>query len=80
MTAIMVNLPDALLRHLQHVAQQQQLSPDQFVASAVAEKMSAVLAVDFWQTELAGANRADFEAVLARVPDDPPPPGDKILA
>lgn len=77
MSALSLTLPDSIHRHLQEMADQEGVPVDQFVASAVTEKISALTAEAYLR---ARAERADPQAlgkILARVPDRPPLPGDE---
>lgn len=47
MSEINVNLPNSLERQLQDLAEREGISPDQFVATAVAEKMSVLLTEEY---------------------------------
>ena len=67
-----VAIPDSLYQRLKQIAEQQQLSVDPFVASAVAEKMAVVEKEDFIARR---ANRADdkkFQEALDKIPDSAP--------
>lgn len=73
MSAISVRLPDSLHNAVRELAKRDNISINQFITLAVAEKLSALM------TERANrASRAKFEAVLAKVPDVPPPDYDKL--
>ena len=72
MSIATVAIPDSLYERLKAMAEQQQISVDQFVASAVAEKMAVVEDEGYLTTR---ANRADerkFREALANVPDAAP--------
>jgi hypothetical protein len=51
---------------------------NQFLASAAAEKMSAILTLDYLRAEAAEGRREDFEAFLAAVPDAEPVKTDRM--
>lgn len=51
---------------------------NQFLASAAAEKMSAILTLDYLRDEAAQGKREDFEAFLAAVPDGPVAETDRV--
>jgi post-segregation antitoxin (ccd killing protein) len=78
MSSLNVQLPNSLYQTLQTLAQQDGISVDQFVATAVAEKISA-LATETYLEELAQrGTRNKYEAVLAKVPDVEPEPCDQL--
>jgi post-segregation antitoxin (ccd killing protein) len=78
MSSLNVQLPNSLYQALQTLAQQDGISVDQFVATAVAEKISA-LATETYLEELAQrGTRNKYEAVLAKVPDVEPEHYDQL--
>jgi hypothetical protein len=67
-----VAIPDSLYERLKLIAEQQQVSVDQFVAAAVAEKMAVVEKEGYIARR---ANRADekkFQEALDKIPDTAP--------
>jgi len=72
MSAISIRLPDSLHRMARDIARQDQISMNQFIASAVAEKVSA-LATEQYLNERAARGTVDkFRAALAQVPNAAP--------
>jgi len=57
---------------------QEGISINQFIATAVAEKMSALMTEDYLQERARRGSRARFEAALAQVPDAEPEPRDRV--
>ena len=78
MNAFAIELPDSLYRKVAELARADGISVEQFVATATAEKMAALLTVDYLRQEAALGSRADFERVLKKVPDVPPEPYDHL--
>jgi predicted transcriptional regulator len=78
MSSLNVQLPDSLYRSLQELAERDGISVDQFVALAVAEKISALTTESYLQERAKRGNRLNYEAVLAKVPDVEPEPKDKL--
>ena len=68
MSAITVQFPDSLHRSIKALAEREGYSVDQFLATAAAEKMSALMTINYLQREAAQGNREDFERFLAAVP------------
>jgi hypothetical protein len=60
------------------LAQQEGISINQFVSTAVAEKMAALMTVDYLEEKAKRGSREKFLAVLAKVPDVAPEPGDEL--
>ena len=77
MTTLNLILPNSLQRHLQEMADLDGVPVDQFVMSAIVEKISALTAESYLQSR---ANRADPVAlrdILDKVPHRPPMAGDE---
>ena len=77
MSMMSLRLPDSLHRKVRELAAKESISINQFIATAVAEKMSALLTEDYLTERARRANPAAFDRILARVPDVPPTPGDE---
>jgi len=78
MSVATVAIPDALYERLKQVSEEQHVSVDQFVASAVAEKMAVVEKEGYIALR---ANRADerkFREALAAIPETAPAEHDKL--
>lgn len=78
MTALTVRLPNSVHEKIKELAERDDISVNQFIASAAAEKMASVLTLDFLKAEAAKGSRKDFENYLARVPNAPPQNGDAL--
>lgn len=78
MSTVTVQLPNSLHRKIIELAQADGTSVEQFLATAAAEKMAALLTVDYLRREAALGSRADFDRVLSMVPSVPPEPGDEL--
>jgi len=78
MSALTIELPESLYRKIAELARIDGTSVEQFIATATAEKMAALLTVDYLRREAALASRAEFERVLKKVPDVPPEPYDTL--
>ena len=77
-----VDYPDtaaeSLHKRVRDLAQQEGISINQFISTAVAEKLSALMTVDYLEEHAKRGSREKFLAVLAKVPDVPPEPGDEL--
>lgn len=69
MSALTIRIPESLHQNLKALAEREGVSANQFIASAVAEKMASVLTLNYLKSEAAQARRGDFEAFLEGVPD-----------
>jgi len=54
------------------------VSINQFVTTALAEKLSALMTVDYLEARAKRGSRARFERVLKKVKDRPPEPEDEL--
>lgn len=69
MTTLSVRLPDSLHKLAKEVAGQDRVSINQFIASAVAEKVAALATETYLQARAQRASADRFQAALAAVPD-----------
>jgi predicted transcriptional regulator len=77
MTALTIRLPNSVHQKIKELAERDDISVNQFIASAAAEKMASVMTLDFLKSEAAQGNRSDFEHYLSMVPDAPAQAGDE---
>ena len=77
MSTLNLTLPDSIHRHLQEMADMDGVAVDQFVMSAVTEKISALTAADYLRTRAGNANSTAFRAILDKVPQRPQVTGDE---
>ncbi len=78
MSALGLRLPDSIHRHIKEVAKKEGVSINQFISSAVAEKISAIMTDDYLKDRAGRARKKDLKMILDKVPDREPFPGDKI--
>lgn len=78
MATLSLRLPESLHKHLKVLAKQEGISINQFVTTAVAEKISAINTQEYLGQRAARATKKDFEKVLAKVPDTVPKQPDLI--
>ena len=72
MSALSIRLPDSLHQLAKNIAKQDQVSMNQFIASAVAEKVSALATEQYLNERAARASADKFKAALAQVPSVEP--------
>ncbi len=77
MSSLSVRLPDSLHDKVRDLARRDGVSINQFIATAVAEKTSALLTVDYLEQRARRAHPDLFARLLSRVPDAPLP-GDAL--
>lgn len=78
MSTLSLRLPDSLHKRVRELAQQDGISINQFISTAVAEKLSALMTEEYLEKRAKRGNQDKFSAVLAKVPDVPPEPGDEL--
>ncbi|HYW79628.1 MAG TPA: YlcI/YnfO family protein [Thermoguttaceae bacterium] len=78
MSAISVRLPESLHQQVRDLAKQENVSINQFIAAAVAEKMSALMTAEYLEERAKRGDRDRFERVLAKIPDTPPEDHDRL--
>jgi len=78
MSTLSIRLPDSLHRYLKELAEQEGISMNQFIALAVAEKVSALKTVDYLEERSRRGSREKFERVLAKVRDVDPEEYDRL--
>ena len=80
MSTLSLRLPESIHEKLGQLAKQEGISINQLINSAVAEKLAALLTERYLEERARRANRSKFDAVLAKIPDVAPIPGDELPA
>src|SRR5207253_701502 len=80
MSSLSLRLPESLHKRLRELAERDDISINQFIATAVAEKAAALLTVEYLEARGQRANVRLVDQVLSRVPDVPPVVGDELPA
>lgn len=80
MSNLSLRLPDSLHRKIRELAEREDVSINQFIATAVAEKAAALLTVEYLEERARRADPRLVDRLLRRVPDVPPVPGDELPA
>ena len=78
MSTLSLRLPDSLHKRVRDLAEQEGISINQFISTAVAEKMAALMTLDYLEERAKRGSREKFLAVLAKVPEAAPDPGDEL--
>lgn len=78
MSSLTVNLPESIQRHIREIAGKEGISVDQFITTAIAEKVSAIATEEYFQARAKRADLEAFKAILAKTPDREPLPGDGL--
>lgn len=78
MSTISLRLPDSLHKQIRKLADAEGISINQFISTAAAEKLAALMTVEYLEERAKRGSREKFEAALARLPDVEPEDYDKI--
>lgn len=77
MSSISLRLPESLHKRVRELAEREDVSINQFITTALAEKMSALLTVEYLEARAARGSRAKFDRVLRKVRDVAPEDGEE---
>lgn len=78
MSNLSLRLPESLHKQVKAFAKQEGVSINQFVTTALAEKLSALMTQDYLRARAERGDREAFERALAKVPDVPPEERDRL--
>jgi predicted transcriptional regulator len=77
MSTISLRLPESLHKKVRELAKSEDVSINQLITTALAEKMSALMTVDYLQERAARGDRAEFERAMSKVADVEPDEDDR---
>ena len=78
MSTLSLRLPDSLHEEIKSLAKKEGISINQFISSAVAEKMSALLTEKYLEQRAKKGNKESFLAAMEKVPDAEPADEDRL--
>jgi hypothetical protein len=78
MSTLSLRLPASLHHKIRELSERDEVSINQFIATAVAEKAAALLTVEYLEARGRRGSRTQFDRILARVPNVSPMPGDEL--
>jgi predicted transcriptional regulator len=78
MSTISLRLPDSLHERIRKLAKKDNISINQFAASALAEKISALETEEYLAKRAKRGNRKKFERAMSKVPEVEPDRQDRI--
>jgi predicted transcriptional regulator len=79
MSQLTLRLPESLHKSLKEIAEKENISANQFITLAVAEKISALTTADLIEQRAARApDRNRYRELLARAPDVEPGDEDRL--
>jgi hypothetical protein len=71
-------LPDSLLKRARELAEREGVTLEQFIASALAEKMAVWRTVEYLKERAARGDRPKFWSAMGKVADAEPEPADRL--
>ncbi len=71
MSTLSLRLPNSLHDRVRKLAEAEGVSINQFISTAVAEKMSALMTSDYLEARAARGSRELFDSALRKIPDTP---------
>lgn len=78
MSSLSLRLPDSLHAKIRELAERENVSINQFIAMAAAEKAAALLTVEYLEERASRADGKTLDRLLKRVPDVPAAQGDEF--
>ncbi len=78
MSAISLRLPNSIHNKVREVAQQEGISINSFIATALAEKLSALLTKEYLEMRAERSSKEKFQEALSEVPDIEPEKYDQL--
>ena len=78
MSTMSVRLPESLHRQVRDLAKREGISMNQFIATALAEKLSALMTREYLEERARRGDRRKFDRALAKVRDVEAAPHDRL--
>lgn len=78
MSTMSLRLPESLHERARELAKREGVSINQLIATALAEKISALDTIKYLEERAARGSREAFLEILNRVSSGPPVPGDEV--
>ena len=78
MSTISLRLPDSLHKQVRHLAEKEQVSINQLITLALAEKLSALATEDYLELRARRGSRVKFERAIAKFSKAPPAEYDRL--
>lgn len=76
MSTISLRLPESLHKKVRELAKAEDVSINQLISTALAEKMSALMTVEYLEERAARGDRGKFERAMGKVRDSEPDDSD----
>ena len=78
MSTMNIRVPDSLLKQAQEMAEKEDVTVEQLINSALAEKMAAWRTVEYLKERAARGDSEKFKRAMSKVPDVEPETFDRL--
>ncbi|HEX9898123.1 MAG TPA: toxin-antitoxin system HicB family antitoxin [Candidatus Methylomirabilis sp.] len=78
MSSISLRLPESLHQRVREIAERENISINQLITTALAEKLSALLTAEYLGERASRGSRKHYDRVLRKVKSRPVDPGDEL--
>lgn len=78
MNTVPIHVPDSLYQQMLELTKKENITPEQFVLSAVSEKMSAFLTRDYLQQRAQRASKEKFQQAMNKISNVEPEEHDRL--
>jgi predicted transcriptional regulator len=78
MSTVSIRLPDSLHETVSKISKKEHVSINQFVTTALAEKISALMTEDYLTERARRGKRSKFQRAMAKVADVEPADSDRL--
>ncbi|MDJ1169863.1 CopG family transcriptional regulator [Roseofilum sp. BLCC_M154] len=78
MNSYFLQLPDEVLKEIKRLAEENQVSMDRWLLSAITEKIEAQRTVHLLESYAKQADYSRFDKILDKIPNAEPLPGDEL--
>ena len=78
MSAISLRLPESLHKRVRELAKQEDVSINQFITTALAEKLAVLMTVEYLEERGKRGSRRKFRRALSKVRDRKPDAADRL--
>ncbi len=78
MSTLSLRIPDSLHDQIKKLAKQDGISINQFISSAAAEKISALMTVEYLEKRASQSSKVKFRKALSKIKDTEPDEFDRL--
>ena len=78
MSAISLRLPESLHKRVRELAKQEDVSINQFITTALAEKLAVLMTIEYLEERGERGSRRKFRRALSKVRDRKPDTADRL--